>query len=224
MSSSSEGQRRWRVDMHMHTYRSFDCSNRPEAVLRAARQRGLDRIVVTDHNEIRGALELQRLDPDRVIVGEEVKSREGFDIIGIFMRELIPKGTPAVETCERIRGQGGVVYLPHPFDSSRSGGPSLLAALAEHVDVVEVHNARCFPRALNAQALEWAGEIGRLGGAGSDAHTIAEIGRGYVSMPPFAHERDSFLAALAQGEVGGVSTSPVYRLASAYAKVRKMFG
>lgn len=208
--------------MHMHSHRSFDCSNRPQAMLRAARERGLDRIVVTDHNEIRGALELQQLDPDRVIVGEEVKSREGFDIIGIFIRELIPKGTPAVETCERIREQGGVVYLPHPFDSSRSGGPALLSALAEHVDVVEVHNARCFPRTLNEKARVWAGEIGKLRGAGSDAHTISEIGRGFVSMPRFDHERDSFLAALAKGEIGGVSTSPIYRLASSYAKVKKM--
>lgn len=211
---------RWRMDMHLHTYRSFDCRNPPAAILAAARDRGLDRIVVTDHNEIRGAIELFEMDPERVIVGEEVKTREGFDVIGIFLHELIPKGTPAVETCARIREQGGVVYLPHPFDSSRSGGAALLETLADRVDVVEVHNARCYPATLNARALAWAREHGVLVGAGSDAHTIAELGRGYVEVPPFAPDRASLLAALATAEVGGVSTSPVFRLGSAWAKVR----
>ena len=213
-------ERRWRVDMHLHTHRSFDCLNTPAAILKAARARGLDRIIVTDHNEVRGALELRELDPERVIVGEEVKTREGFDVIGIFIRELIPKGTPAGETCERIRAQGGVVYLPHPFDSSRYGGRGLIEALADHVDVVEVHNARCFPAGLNAKARAWAGEHGLRMGAGSDAHTIAEVGRGFVEVPPFENDRESLLAALEDAEIGGVSTSPIFRLASAWAKVR----
>ncbi|HUE96475.1 MAG TPA: PHP domain-containing protein [Longimicrobiaceae bacterium] len=206
--------------MHLHTHRSFDCRNRPGAILEVARARGLDRIVVTDHNEIAGAWELAALDPERVIVGEEVKTREGFDVIGIFMRDLIPRGTPARETCERIREQGGVVYLPHPFDGSRSGGPALLAALADLVDVVEVHNARCFPRSLNTRARAWAEAMGKRSGAGSDAHTIAEIGRGFVEVPPFENERESFLVALEQGRIGGTNTSPIYRLASIYAKLR----
>lgn len=208
--------------MHMHTHRSFDCINDPHAMLNAARQRGLDRIVVTDHNEIRGAMELQAIEPDRVIVGEEVKTGEGFDVIGIFIQELIPKGTPARETCERIREQGGVVYLPHPFDGSRSGGPELLAALASHIDVVEVHNARCFPRTLNDRAQRWAVEQGLRMGAGSDAHTISEIGRGFVELPPFENTRDSLLAALDRSTVAGtVSTSPIYRFASLWARVHK---
>lgn len=208
--------------MHLHTWRSFDCASRPADILRVAVERGLDRIVVTDHNEIRGALELRDLDPERVIVGEEVKSREGFDIIGIFLESLIPKGTPARETCERIREQGGVVYLPHPFDTSRSGGGDLLERLRDLVDVVEVHNARCYPSTLNDRARDWCASIGKLAGAGSDAHTLSELGRGYVEMPPFEHERDSFLESLRQGRIGGTQTSPVFRLASAYAKVRNL--
>jgi predicted metal-dependent phosphoesterase TrpH len=211
------------VDMHLHTRWSFDCLNRPEGILSAARARGLDHIVVTDHNQIEGALRLREMDPQRVIVGEEVKTAEGFDVIGIFLAELIPRGTPARETCVRIRDQGGVVYLPHPFDGSRSGGPALLEALADLVDVVEVHNARCWPTHLNARALDWAKANGKLMGAGSDAHTISEIGRGYVELPSFQPERASFLSALSRGTVAGCSsTSPVYRLASAWAKVRKL--
>lgn len=213
----------WRMDMHMHTHHSFDCLSAPERILAAARERGLDRIIITDHNQTAGALELQRLDPERVIVGEEVKTAEGFDVIGIFVRELIPKGTPARETCERIRGQGGVVYLPHPFDGSRSGGPELLASLGDLIDVVEVHNARCFPQSLNDRALAWAEDRGLLLGAGSDAHTISEIGRGYVEVPPFEPSREGMMTALAAGRIAGtVNTSPIFRLASAWAKVRKV--
>jgi predicted metal-dependent phosphoesterase TrpH len=211
-----------RVDMHLHSDRSFDCLSRPRDILAAARHRSIDRLVITDHNEIDGALRLKEMDPDRVIVGEEVKTKEGFDVIGIFVGELIPRGTPARETCIRIREQGGIVYLPHPFDGSRSGGPHLIEALSDLIDVVEVHNARCWPTRLNDRALAWAEEKGKLMGAGSDAHTVAEIGRGYVEVPNFEPTRDSFLRALSQGKVAGmVNTSPAYRLASTWAKVRK---
>jgi predicted metal-dependent phosphoesterase TrpH len=209
-----------RMDMHLHTYRSFDCRNAPGAILRAARERGLDRLIVTDHNEIRGAFELRERDPERIVVGEEVKTREGFDVIGILLHTLIPRGTPARETCERIHDQGGIVYLPHPFDGSRAGSPRLLDSLAELIDVVEVHNARCFPASLNRRALEWATERGKLMGSGSDAHTIAELGRGYVELPHFEKNRESLLAALSAARVTGtISTSPVYRLASNWAKI-----
>ncbi|MQA90607.1 MAG: PHP domain-containing protein [Gemmatimonas sp.] len=211
-----------RVDMHLHTDRSFDCLSRPEAVLAAARVRGLDRIIVTDHNEIEGALRLHEMDPDRVIVGEEVKTAEGFDVIGIFVTELIPRGTPARETCHRILEQGGVVYLPHPFDGSRSGGRGGLKAIADLVDIVEVHNARCWPPRLNEAARTWAEEKDKLMGAGSDAHTVAELGRSYVELPPFETSRSSFLDAISRGTVVGRSTSPAYRLASTWAKVVKM--
>ncbi len=213
-----------RVDMHLHTYRSFDCLSRPQAILAAAAERGIDRLIITDHNEISGAVEARELAPDRVIVGEEVKTREGFDIIGIFIEEVIPRGTPARETCIRIRDQGGVVYFPHPFDGSRAGGARFLQELDELVDVIEVHNARCFPRSLNRRAWKWARERGKLMGGGSDAHTVREVGRGFVQMPAFSHDRESLLRALAIGQVlGQVSTSPLYRIASNYAKVRKFF-
>src|SRR5688572_17605362 len=106
---------RIRIDMHLHTRRSFDSLNDPDAVLRTADERGLQRICVTDHNQIETALELKARFPDRIIVGEEVKTAEGVDVIGLYIREAIPKGTPALETCRRIHDQGGLVYMPHPY-------------------------------------------------------------------------------------------------------------
>lgn len=211
-----------RMDMHLHTHRSFDCLNAPERILDAARRRGIGRLVVTDHNEIRGALELRELAPDVVLVGEEVKTREGFDLIGILVTERIPKGTPARETAERIRAQGGVVYVPHPFDTRRAGAGDFLASLADLVDVVEVHNSRCWAPAVNARAERWAEERGKLRGAGSDAHTIREIGAGFVEVPAFEPTREGLLAALGAGRVAGrTRSSPVYRAVSTYAKLHK---
>jgi predicted metal-dependent phosphoesterase TrpH len=217
------GAPRWRVDMHCHTCVSFDCLSRPEDLVRTARARGLDRLVVTDHNEIRGALRLREMDPDLVIVGEEVKTRERVDVIGIFLDEVIPRGTPARETCERIHAQGGVVYIPHPFDTHRAGGGRLLEELAPWIDVVEAHNARS-SRERNLQAERWARERDLPVGAGSDAHTLREIGRGFAEVPPFDPERDSFLAALRRGRVAGrVVSSRLCHAWSTYAKVRKWF-
>lgn len=213
-----------RMDMHLHTHRSFDCLSDPAEILAAARARGIDRLVVTDHDEIAGALELREMDPERVLVGEEVKTREGFDVIGILMTELIPSGTSARETCEAIRAQGGVVYVPHPFDVARAGAGRHLAELADVVDVVEVHNARCWVPSFNRRAQEWAERNGKLMGAGSDAHTVREIGRGMVELPRFEPTRDGLLDALARSTVVvRTRSSPLVRATSTYAKLRKRF-
>ena len=222
--NTASGGRRVRVDMHTHTRRSFDCLTSPEAYLAAVRRRGVDHVFVTDHNAIDMALSMHAAHPQRVLVGEEVKTREGFDLIGLFLTELIPRGTPAREAAERIREQGGVVYLPHPFDVSRSGaGARHAEELLDLIDVIEVHNARCFRPAMNRRAEEFARRHGKLMGAGSDAHTAAELGNGMVEMPSFTPDREGFLAALAEGSVATrTRTSSLYRVASTYAKVHKM--
>ncbi len=215
---------RVRVDMHTHTRRSFDCLTSPETYLETIRRRGIDHVFVTDHNAIDMALRLHAAEPQRVLVGEEVKTREGFDLIGLFLTELIPRGTPARVVAERIREQGGVVYLPHPFDVSRSGaGAQHAESLLDLIDVIEVHNARCFRPGMNLRAEEFARRHGKLMGAGSDAHTAAELGNGMVEMPPFTPDREGFLTALAQGTVSiRTRTSPLYRVASTYAKLHKV--
>ena len=224
MSSSGARTRRapvrdahWplRVDMHVHTRASADSLNRPDAVLVAMDARGIDRVVVADHDRIDGALAFHARAPGRVLVGEEVRTREGPDVIGIFLTELIPGGTPIRETCERIRAQGGVVYVPHPFDGSRRGGSALLDDIADLVDVVEAHNGRSWRRGVNARGEAWACERGKLLGAGSDAHTLAEVGAAYVEVPHFEPNRDSFLAALREGRVAARGlTSPVLAFCS----------
>ena len=197
----SDAAPRLRVDMHVHTRASVDSLSRPRDILAAMDARGIDRVVVADHNRIDGALAFRDLAPDRVLVGEEVRTREGPDVVGIFLSEAIPINTPLRETCERIHAQGGVVYVPHPFDAMRRGGGELLAEIADLVDVVEAHNGRSWRAGVNPRGEAWATERGLLLGAGSDAHTPAEIGLAYVEVPPFEPNRDSFLAALRQGTI-----------------------
>lgn len=218
-----EGAGPLRVDMHVHTRASYDSLNDAAGILRAMDARGIDRVVLTDHDELDGALRAAELAPDRLLVGEEVRTSEGPDLIGIFLRERIPRGTPLREACERIRAQGGVVYVPHPFDlRRRGGGERHLDAIADLVDVVEAHNARTWGAGVNERGEGWARRHGKPLGAGSDAHSLGEIGTAYVEVPPFAPERASFLAALRAGRVAARGTSPRRVAAlSAYARVHK---
>ena len=217
----SESTSVMRIDFHMHTRGSHDCLTDPEAVLAAARQRGIDRIAITDHNEIDEALELARCYPDNVIPGEEVKTAEGVDVIGLYLTERIPKGTPALETAARIREQGGLVYLPHPFAKGKGGGGALVDTLVPHLHIIEVHNGRLRPPALNTRAVQIAETSGLLRSAGSDAHTLGEVGRSFVELPQHANEPGALLEALAQGTIHGVTSHPAVHLASTWAKVRK---
>jgi predicted metal-dependent phosphoesterase TrpH len=212
------------MDMHLHTSASFDCLSEPRAVLERALDRGLDAICVTDHNEIAAAVTLRDEFPDRVIVGEEVKTGEGVDIIGLFLEERIPAGTPARRTCEWIRDQGGVVYVPHPFAGGKGGGGRILPLIEDLVDVMEGFNARIHDPALNRRAVEWAGERGLPAGAGSDAHTLREVGRAVVDLPSFEFNRAGLLAALPHGRIDGTLSSYAVHLASTWAKARKFMG
>jgi predicted metal-dependent phosphoesterase TrpH len=215
-----DGQR-MRMDMHLHTRASFDCLSDPHAVVQAALARGLDRICITDHNEISAAVELHAEHPDRIIVGEEVRTAEGVDIIGLFLMERIPKGTPARETCERIAEQGGIVYVPHPFAGGKGGGGRILSKIADLIHAVEGFNARIHNPALNARAAQWAAQRRLPLGAGSDAHTLMEVGRAYVELPAFDTTPASLLHALRQGRLHGRLSSHAVHIASTWAKARK---
>lgn len=207
-----------RVDMHVHTRSSFDSLSDPEAVLRRADATGLARVCITDHNEIRAAVDLAERFPDRVIPGEEVKTAEGVDVIGLYLQEWIPKGTPARETCTRIREQGGLVYVPHPFARGKRGG-AILPEIEDLIDVVEGFNSRIHKPALNDRAQQWARARGLPLGAGSDAHTLGEVGNGYVQLPAFNNEPSSFRAALEKATLHGTEASRLVHLASTFAKL-----
>jgi len=211
-----------RLDLHLHTHGSHDCLTDPEEVLARALSLGYRRIAITDHNRLGVALAMAGRHPDRIIPGEEVKTAEGIDVIGLYLSAEIPKGTPARETIQRIKAQGGVTYLPHPYAPGKGGGGRLADELAPLCDVVEVFNARLHRAELNRRAEELAGRTGKLRGAGSDAHTVSEIGNAFVELAPHPNRADAFLAALAQARTGGTSASQLVHLASTWAKVRKV--
>lgn len=212
-----------RLDLHLHTMASWDCLSDPEAILQRARERGVHRVAMTDHNLLSLSLEMYERYPDRVIPGEEVRTGEGIDLIGLYIRKEIPKGTPALDACRLIREDGGIIYLPHPFAPGKGGSGRHAEALAPQVDVVEVFNARLHPGRLNVPAVELARAHGKLQGAGSDAHTLGEVGGGWVEVPRHENTPEALLRALSEGTVGGKTTPYWVHLASTWAKVRKAF-
>ncbi len=210
-----------RVDMHNHTRGSFDCLSDPEALLARAREVGIQRLALTDHNRLGLALEMHEKYPDEIIPGEEVKTREGFDLIGLFLQKEIPEGAWAKDVCDAVRKDGGILYLPHPYAPGKGRGGDLAEAFAPLVDVVEVFNARMHPGRLNAPAAALAQRHGKLAGAGSDAHTLREVGGAWVEVPPHENTPGALLRALAGARVVG-RTAPLWiHLASTWAKARK---
>jgi predicted metal-dependent phosphoesterase TrpH len=143
-----------------------------------------------------------------------------FKVIGLYLSEMIPRGTAARETCERIRDQGGIVYLPHPYAPGK-GSPAMADELAALSDVVEVFNGRIHRQSLNRRALELARRHARLRGGGSDAHTVREVGRTWVETPRHPNRPDALLEALASARVSGRASSVLVHLASTWARMRK---
>lgn len=214
--------KQWKVDLHAHTIYSRDCLTRTTALVEHARQVGLNKIAVTEHNRLDGALRAKELAPDLVIVGEEIKTTHG-EIIAYFVREEVPKGLSPEETIERLRAQGAVISIPHPLDSIRRTAMGLenVLQIIERVDALEVMNARCVRPGDNEAAAALAAKHGKLATAGSDAHVLYEVGRCYLEMPPFEDNAQSFLQALASATAQGV-VSPFWpHLMSTYAKLRK---
>lgn len=202
-----------KIDLHTHTRHSPDAAMSPARLVERARQAGLDRIAVTDHDAIEGALEAKELAPETVIVGQEVSCSGGVELIGLFLETWIPSGLPVREVADRIRAQGGVVYAPHPFayliDRDRRG-----RALIEAADLVEAVNARAFWPAWNRTAREVARERELPRGGGSDAHFAREVGRAFTRMPSF-RTADEFRAALSGAEpVLRRTTSPLNHVRS----------
>jgi predicted metal-dependent phosphoesterase TrpH/glycosyltransferase involved in cell wall biosynthesis len=192
------------VDLHLHTDWSHDCSIRAEDLLDHAERIGLGGIAVTDHNVFGGALEAADLARRRelvVIAGEEVKTQGQGEVIGLFLRDEIPRGMSFGETIAAIREQGGLVYLPHPFDRLHAiPDPATLHAHLEEIDVLEVFNARLLRESFNDEALRFARKYRLLQGAGSDAHVLQGVGTGALRMRRFDGPEE-FLLSLRTAEV-----------------------
>jgi predicted metal-dependent phosphoesterase TrpH len=196
-----------RVDMHAHSFHSGDSTTTFDELTTAITSSGIDVLCLTDHHAIRGASALAeslRESGHRVICGEEIRSHTG-EIIGLFINERIPFGMSAMETAKAIRDQGGIVYIPHPFDPLRRNlqEDSLrMLTDAGMVDAIEVINSKTSLSSLNARAAQFATDHDLLAGAGSDAHVPLAIGGAFVELEDFT-DAASFLASLRSARVYG---------------------
>jgi len=191
------------IDFHCHTFASKDSFTSPEQIIAFAHRKGLDRLVVADHNAIVGALAAHALDAELIIVGEEIKTTCG-EILAAFVSELVPRGLTPRETIRRLRQQGAFISVSHPFDSWRSGAWKLedLLEIVPLLDAIEVFNARCLRNEENRLAMEFARQHDLPGTAGSDAHTPRELGAACLVLPPFEGP-EGLRAVIRQGEVRG---------------------
>jgi predicted metal-dependent phosphoesterase TrpH len=200
-------------DLHMHTSWSHDCTVDPADLIMYAAGSGLGAIAVTDHNAFGGALETVELARDHeliVIPGEEVKTDGQGEVIGLFLNEEIPRGLSFADTVAAIKQQGGLVYLPHPFDRMHSiPEPATLQRHLADIDIFEVYNARLLFEAYNEEALRFARKYNLTMGAGSDAHVLQGVGTGAVRMRAFEGPEE-FLLSLHSGQVLRRPRSLVY--------------
>jgi predicted metal-dependent phosphoesterase TrpH len=175
-----------RTEFHCHTIFSRDCLTQPHKLVETCHRKGIDRVIVTDHNCIEGALRCKEIDPERVIIGEEIMTTQG-ELLSAYIRDEIPAGLPPMEAITRLREQGAFISVSHPFDIHRSGhwDENDLIRILPHVDAIETFNSRCMLPRYNFRAQDFAVEHGVLGTYGSDAHTAFELGRGNLLLPPF---------------------------------------
>ena len=202
------------VDLHMHTDHSGDCATPVDTLIHTARDRGLGAIAITDHNEVSGALEARKLAEElgdiKVIVAEEVKTAEQGEVIGLFLEEKIPKGLTMAETIAEIRRQGGLVYVPHPFDRFHSVPDyEHLLDIVEEIDILEVFNPRVALTSFNEEAVRFATKYRIVSGAGSDSH----VAQGLGSVRQRIHDFDGpaeFLEAMRDADITRKHKNLVY--------------
>jgi predicted metal-dependent phosphoesterase TrpH len=212
-----------KADLHIHSEYSMDCNTSLEKIIRRCEELDINCIAIADHGTAEGALKMKEMAPFTVIVAEEILTTEG-EIMGMFLEETIPSGLTPRETVDRIREQGGLVNIPHPFETIRGSAlkDRYINEIVAQIDLMEVLNSRSpFPKNSN-KAREFADEHGIVHGAGSDAHTLMEIGNAYIIMPEF-EGKDDFLKALSQGRIYGQRSGLIVRLFSTWAKIKNQF-
>ncbi|HUE97810.1 MAG TPA: PHP domain-containing protein [Anaerolineales bacterium] len=209
------------VEFHCHTIFSKDSLTRPRDLVDTCRRKGVDRVVVTDHNTVAGARAAQALDPELVIVGEEIMTTRG-EILAAFVSEEIPKGLTPQETLRRLKDQGAFISVSHPFDRWRNGSwqePDLLEILP-HVDAIEVYNSRCMLPRFNRAACQFAEKHNLAGTVGSDAHAAFELGQSLMVLEQF--ESPEEMRKVIRNGTSKVKWSPPWvHLSSRYAVLYK---
>jgi glycosyltransferase involved in cell wall biosynthesis len=193
------------VDLHMHTDHSPDCATPAEVLLETAKEQGLGAIAITDHNEISGALEAQeiaaRIGGIRVIVSEEVKTAHEGEVIGLFLTERIERGMTMAETIAEIRRQGGLVYVPHPFDRLHSVPDyEHLLGIVDQIDILEVFNPRVTLSSFNEEAVRFARKYAIVPGAGSDSHVAQGLGSVKIRLRDFDGPQE-FLESMREADI-----------------------
>jgi len=215
----------WTVELHSHTIYSKDSLTRLEKLQALCQARGVDRLAITDHNTARAALEMARLYPMWIIPGEEIMTTKG-EILAWYIREEVPAKLSPQDTIDRLKAQGAVIGVPHPFDSYRKGAWELddLLQIVDQVDALEVFNSRCMRPEDNDEALAFAAQHPACSQTcGSDAHIAMEYGRSVMKMAPFPNTADGFRQALKTATRQEQISSPLVHLGSYYAKWMKRF-
>ena len=209
-----------RVEFHCHTNASEDSLTTPHELVETCRRKGIDRVVVTDHNSVAGARAAQALDPELVIVGEEIMTTQG-EILAAYVTEEIPAGLAPQETIRRLREQGAFISVSHPFDAFRSGGwrETDLLEILPLVDAIEVYNSRCFLPRFNREARRFAEKHNVPGTVGSDAHAAFELGRSLLWLDPFQGPEE--MRKVIRRGIPKVKWSPPwFHFSSRYAAIR----
>lgn len=211
-----------KVDFHVHSIFSPDSISRLSDLYQKAVELGLGKLVITDHNTIRGAQQLHNIYPDFVIVGEEIKTTSG-EILAFFVQEEIPAGLEPAEVFSRLRAQDAVISLSHPYAFDRYGWPEEeMIANRAFLDAIEFQNARC-TKGMNRSAVEFAAKHNISGTAGSDSHSLVELGRMGLTLPDF-QDAKGLREALKNAVPFGKESSIFVRASSRYAFFSKKLG
>lgn len=212
-----------RTEFHCHTEYSKDSLTTVEELLAACRRKSIDRVVITDHNTIQGALAAKNLDPTRVIVGEEIMTTEG-ELLAAFVQEEIPPHLDPLETIQRLKEQGAFISVSHPFDRMRAPwGSEGLDRILPYIDAIEIFNSRCMWPGFNRQAQKYARQNGLAGTSGSDAHTSAEIGTATMLLQEF-EDAESLRVAMRSATARNRLSGPWVHFASRRAAQQKSLG
>ena len=209
------------VEFHCHTYVSKDSLTRPADLIAMARRKGIDRVIVTDHNSIAGAREAHGIDPELVIVGEEIMTTKG-EILAAFVKEEVPPDLTPLETINILKEQGAFISVSHPFDELRKGGwmENDLLEILPLVDAIEVYNSRCMLPRFNRRAELFAQKYNIAGTVGSDAHAAFEVGRSLLLLDQFTGP-DEMRKVIRRGIPKVKWSPPWFHLTSRYASMIK---
>jgi predicted metal-dependent phosphoesterase TrpH len=210
-----------KADLHIHTAYSLDCTMSLEQIIARCLEVGINCLGIADHNAIEGALKMKEIAPFPIIVGEEILTSDG-EIIGFFLKQEIPSKLSVEETIAQIKAQGGVVCVPHPYDRLRFSvfRDKVFENIMPDIDIIEVFNARSLSPSSPKKAAKLAQKYGKLASAGSDAHTLPEIGNACLEMPDF-NGKDEFLASLAKGKISGNMSNPTAHFVSTWNRLKK---